>query len=948
MTQAAEFFSPARVIKAAEEVSLPTESTVIIGAPLSGKTTLLRGYVRALEKSGLRPEEILVLTPTRTSAALLRDLIALDSDQASATPRAASVTGYAFGLVSERGIRLLSGAGQEQFIRQLVDQQRSRWQSWGFDSSVPSLRGFVQELRDVFSVLIENQLDLDQIAKLQSDFPGLRLAAVRDIYPAYLERLRAEQLVDPAELSLLALKHVAKRPRALLVDDAQNFSLGQLKLVQAVLGEAVSFFFGDPDSAVLGFRNSSAASFLQLARAEGFAELILESGGRHSAAVSNLMAKISQRIPASLATGQRPRENGAEFAGATIYPSQSEEADHLAANLRRIRMQRDLSWDQMVVVGRTRTQLEQLASDLAARSVPTRIQGVQRALRDQVMARALIDFVLLARSEGSQVELVEFMTSPLIGLDSIELRRLMRQLRQQSGRNAAQTLRELLLGSQDFDAPKPLERLVVKLDQLRQLEDPTAFQAVSLGYELSGADLATMARGSGPTALAANRSIDSALELIAAAQRFDEKKLGSALDFALQQLEIAIPEDSLAPIGLRPAVQLVTPSLLSGSYPVVAIPRLQEGIWPNINPRNSLLGANSIQAYISGRISDPTMPDRSELADELRFFYRALGSASETLLLSAMADETEQPSQFFQMMGCPTSFVSEPVQFDLRQLVGRLRRKLANGDQSAAEKLAAFALAGIPGAHPSSWQGLLEPAQQGIAGVSSLAASKIEDFERCPLHWFIRTFGGDASGFSASLGTLLHSALEYSSQGIAPVEFVTENWHSLEFESVWQQRRAERTAAQMALLITEYLTDASAAVASEEGFAIAVGGLEIRGKIDRVEKTKAGFEVVDLKTGKSVPSSQEVAQNRQLGIYQLAVRQLHGEPAGARIVSVGSGKLREVAQPAITQEMEQQLLSIVGDISTQLQTGRFVAHSDEHCGTSQPCSLMLTTAVTIG
>ncbi|MEK9577971.1 MAG: PD-(D/E)XK nuclease family protein, partial [Aquiluna sp.] len=197
----------------------------------------------------------------------------------------------------------------------------------------------------------------------------------------------------------------------------------------------------------------------------------------------------------------------------------------------------------------------------------------------------------------------------------------------------------------------------------------------------------------------------------------------------------------------------------------------------------------------------------------------------------------------------------------------------------------------------------------------------------------------------ASLGTLMHSALENSAQGADPSSFVSEMWHTLEFESQWQERQAERQAAQMSLLLTDYLSSASELIASEEPFVIEIGGIEIRGKIDRIEKSETGMTVVDLKTGKRVPSGEDVAQNRQLAIYQLAVEQKYGSSSGAKIVSISSGRLREVSQPPVTDQLRQELEQLVGSIARGLESGSFTASVDEHCASDRSCTLLITPGV---
>jgi RecB family exonuclease len=499
--------------------------------------------------------------------------------------------------------------------------------------------------------------------------------------------------------------------------------------------------------------------------------------------------------------------------------------------------------------------------------------------------------------------------------------------------------------------PARLQQLKDAVSAVRQLSNPGAHQVVSIGFSLADSRLAELSRGSGATALAANRSLDAALELFAAAQRWDERELGSPLSFARLQLELGVPEDSLAPIGTKPAVVLATPAQISKSYKLVAMPRLQEGIWPNLTPRNSLLGATSLQAFLVGRQDSPQTPARSELADELRMFYRACGSATEQLLLSAIEDETEQPSQFFQMAKLEPELNRESIDFDLRRVVGRLRRRLYHGDASAAATLAAMALAGLPGAHPENWQGLLPLSREdGIAASDiRVSASKFESFERCPLHWFISSFGGDQGGFQASVGTLLHAALEAASSGADPADFVDQSWHTVEFESEWLANKSRREAAQMVGLISEYLASSAELVAAEKGFRVTIGSLQVSGRIDRIERSEQGLEAVDLKTGKKMPSQAEMASHRQLAIYQLAIESTYDEkPAGGRLVSVGSNKVKTLAQPALSQELRDELTEVAGAIQGQLENGLFTARIDEHCEKNGSCQLLIGRVITGG
>ena len=947
------------VLTGLESLDLAT-SAAIIGAPLTGKTSALRHIVGRLEANGAAPSEILVLTPSRMAAAILRDQIALDSNQSSESPRARSVSSVAFEVLSAKApIRLLSGAHQQTLLQRLVSDRltTTKASKWKLSAESLELDGFVQELRDLLAVIIESGLSEIQLEELQAEFPKLRLGPAIELLEPYREHLGLDGLVDSSQLAVAAAaENLAELPhRFLLVDDAHNLSAGQLRLVEALASDRVLFVFGDPDVATLGFRNSSSAQFLELANNAEAIQIFLEPEGSASCA-KNLMSALSSRIPASGPVSHRPRPNAtADSVLAMKFDNLIAETDFLAAELRKSRLTKHIDWSEMLVVGRTRVQLEQLLRELSARGVPVRIQGVQRPLRDQSMARALLLFMRLALDGLDGKTILELIGSPLVGLDSLAQRRALRQLANLEELSAL-TRNEMLekVFAAEFEAielPARLRQLKDAVSAVRQLYNPGAHQVVSIGFSLADSRLAELSRGSGATALAANRSLDAALELFAAAQRWDERELGSPLSFAQLQLELGVPEDSLAPIGTKPAVVLATPAQISKSYKLVAMPRLQEGIWPNLTPRNSLLGATSLQAFLVGRQESPQTPARSELADELRMFYRACGSATEQLLLSAIEDETEQPSQFFQMAKLEPELNRESIDFDLRRVVGRLRRRLYHGDESAAATLAAMALAGLPGAHPENWQGLLPLSREdGIAASDiRVSASKFESFEQCPLHWFISSFGGDQGGFQASVGTLLHAALEAASSGADPADFVDQSWHTVEFESEWLANKSRREAAQMAGLISEYLASSAELVAAEKGFRVTIGSLQVSGRIDRIERSDQGLEAVDLKTGKKMPSQAEMASHRQLAIYQLAIESTYDEkPAGGRLVSVGSNKVKTLAQPALSQELRDELTEVAGAIQGQLENGLFTARIDEHCEKNGSCQLLIGRVITGG
>lgn len=948
---------------------IPGSVQLVIGAPKSGKTTQIRTLVKNLESLGYKPNEILVLTPSRTSASALRVQIAIDSRIPASGSRARSVSSLAFELVQKQNPeqKLLSGAAQELILRDLIESAIAEieYKSWGVDLATLKLQGFRAELRDLLQVVLENRLTEQDLIQLQAKYPKLSLQPMIHILPKYLAKLNLENLLDPSALLLEATALVPNSPvegKVVLVDDAVDISMAGLEFIRKLAIDKALVIFGDPDLSTQGFRSAGAAAFI-----EAFPEsrkIFLQDGVWLSPSISKIAGQLASKLPTALAGPQRsayqvPIITEDSSVTATVFDNQSAEADFMAATLRKARLQKNLDWEQMVVVVRTRNQLDQISSELAARSVPTRVLGIQAPLSHQFAARSIL---MVAKAAMAQIDAAEtelLLSSPFCQLDSLGIRRLLRQLatlEENQGLTHSQLLENVLETEIEPNTPefRKLNRLISLVRSCKDLEQATAHELVSrIWLDGPGASWQIQSRGNGENAMAANRDLDSVVSLFAAAVRFDERSQGKALDFVKYQLEIAIPEDSLAQLSMRPAVILATPAQLSGlSSKLIFLPRLQDGIWPNLRPRSSLLGAAALQAYLSGKLESPELLTRSELADESRMLLKALTVSSGPVFMTCIATLDEQPSQFFPMLGLEPGVISGGVEFDLRRMVGGLRKALARGEVDAAPVLAALALAGAPGAHPEHWQGLLpistlEPIYEHAQEVK-ISASKVEAFEKCPLHWFIGTFGGDSSGFEASLGTLVHAALEAATNPGDLEKYLESNWHTLEFETTWQETAQKRKAMGMLVALTSYLGQSGTLVEAEQGFSLHMGRLNILGKIDRIEQDANGvLSAVDLKTGRT-PTKAAAAANRQIALYQLALQDSYPdrEVAGGKLVYVGNGKLTVMEAPTLEGEFRREIMDLLAKVEEGAGGSSFQAHFDEHCSQDGKCQLLIGKVIT--
>lgn len=316
-------------------------------------------------------------------------------------------------------------------------------------------------------------------------------------------------------------------------------------------------------------------------------------------------------------------------------------------------------------------------------------------------------------------------------------------------------------------------------------------------------------------------------------------------------------------------------------------------------------------------------------------------------------------------------------------MAGSLRRKLAVAGEPAAESialgLARLASAGVPGAHPDSWYGLLplstvEPLSDLQNDEVIIRPSQLENFVKCPLHWFLNAHGGGDKTFSANLGSLVHKALELGAQVNEESlwKLVESKWHTLNFESDWLEQAGERKAKKMIGNMVQYLrkfeAEGAQVIGREVSFEFEIDKAKIRGQVDRLELYPDGrVMIVDLKTGSRQFSAEDAREHAQLGLYQLAFENgafddsltwpegfdvESAKLAGAKLLIVSGEKPTEREQPSIVDNLaDQQRFQgmIAAATSGMAMTDQvFVAQVGSHCTNENEfgsCKIHLTKAV---
>ncbi|MFJ2129333.1 ATP-dependent helicase [Streptomyces sp. NPDC087845] len=593
------------------------------------------------------------------------------------------------------------------------------------------------------------------------------------------------------------------------------------------------------------------------------------------------------------------------------------------------------------------------------------------------------------------------LTSPLGSMDAADLRRLGRALRDEeraagnrvpapSGDLLARALAEPeRLVAHDPAYARGAQRLGALLRKARELLEGGGTAEEALWELWAGTpwpgrlERAALRGGSGGRN--ADRDLDAVCALFDTAARAEERTGGrGALNFLEEVDAQDIAADTLSRRAVRPdAVRLMTAHRSKGlEWRLVVVAGVQEGLWPDLRRRGSLLEADRI-----GRdgLAEPLTPG-ALLAEERRLFYVAATRARERLVVTAVkaaADDGDQPSRFLAELGAePRDVTGRPRRpLAVAALVAELRATTVDPDVSdalreeAARRLARLAALTddedrplVPAAHPYRWWGLYEPTRSAVPlrdrdRPVALSGSALDQLAHtCALQWFLgREVKADAPATAAQgFGNVVHVLADEVASGRTPadlavlMERLDSVWDGLVFDAPWKSRQ-EKEQARVALerFLRWHVMDRAgrAPAASEHDFDVTLEAGEyevrIRGSMDRVEQDAEGRAyVVDFKTGKQSPTKDEVARHPQLAVYQLAVREgavdeifdgRRPEPGGAELVQLRQPAPKKEGGDALPKVQAQEPLSgewvsdLLATAAGRVLDERFTPTTGQHC-----------------
>ncbi|WP_350271200.1 PD-(D/E)XK nuclease family protein [Brevibacterium sp. CBA3109] len=340
---------------------LAGKSVTVVGRPGTGKTTMLESVYAQL-MSAVSPASVLVLTPNRDHADVLRNRLAVPKDAVLASAPARSISSFAYGIAraahtTQTGddLEFISGADQDVFLADLLaghELGHGRGPSWPAEitAEVRSTSAFRTEVRDFLNRVMEFDFGvrvpapvagggpdrapefvfdfgrsvLDRALERHHDPRWEAVAQVLDEYldimsmPGYggtdsatvLARAAFEVLREPAEVTAGRAWTFAPDvvPAVVLADGVQDFPAASWGLLEQLRerGSALALF-GSPETVTGRFHGADASIIDRSAADNSFTTVILPEVKSTGSDILDVSDDFGRRITTRWGLRHMPR-----------------------------------------------------------------------------------------------------------------------------------------------------------------------------------------------------------------------------------------------------------------------------------------------------------------------------------------------------------------------------------------------------------------------------------------------------------------------------------------------------------------------------------------------------------------------------------------------------------------------------------------------------------------
>ena len=694
-------------------------------------------------------------------------------------------------------------------------------------------------------------------------------------YKAYDEIKTKEGVLDFGDVIIKTLKLFRDRPnilkeykkqfKYLLVDEFQDTNYAQNELTKLLTGKSGNInVVGDDDQSVYRFRGAAVSNIVQFRK--NFPKtkvIVLTKNYRSTQEILDrshdliehnnpdrleVVEKIDKRLISLVA------KDGEEIN--FIHSDRVEnEADAIAKEILRLISQDKYKYLDFAILVRANNHSEPIMRALGRNGVPFQFLGPGRLFKQPEIID-LISFLKVLYDFTDSVSFYRLLSIDHFGITGRELAEM--------GNFARKNNVSLFESAEKIGSEKVQKLLEIIKKDLELVKKDSAGQLLFFFLESTGLLKELLSPESAEAEKRAKniaKLFDKLKSYEADHEDFSVSAVVDYINLSMELGESPLATDSdWTDIN---AVNILTAHSAKGlEFPVVFLVNLVAQRFPTIERREQI-------PIPDGLIKEVLPVGDYHLEEERRLFYVGMTRAKEKLILTA-ADYYGEGKREKKL----SPFIYESIgDRALKSQKSAKVDQLSFLDYGAKEK-------------PT------EPVEK--LKIDYLSYSQIETFETCPMHYKLRYVYKVPTPPSASqsFGTAMHATLKDFFEAVKDktkptdellYDLLEKNWigegykdkkHEIEFFN--------KGKLYLAGFLKQGFDKNNLPEVLEQPFNLPLGnGLKIGGKIDRVDILPDGLiEIIDYKSGATIPTQKEVDRNLQLSFYALAATKIPSAPFG--------------------------------------------------------------------
>ncbi|HUV72505.1 MAG TPA: ATP-dependent DNA helicase [Clostridia bacterium] len=862
---------------------------LIIAGAGTGKTTVITERIKYfIIEQKVSPGELLALTFTEKAAREMEERVDVVLPLGYANMWISTFHSFADRILRDEAVnigldpnfRVMTQAENIHFLRKnLFEFELEYYRPLGNPNKfIEGLLQHFSRLKDE-DVVVTDYFDylkkLKKEGKEEFEEEIARSEELAKAYQTYEELKTKHGFLDFGDLQSQVLKLFRTRKKILkqyqeqfkyiLVDEFQDTNYAQYVLVKLLAPppKANLTVVGDDNQAIYRFRGAAISNILQFKDDyPGAKEVVLNKNYRSTQTILDVAYRLIKNndpdsleaklgISKKLQKMRQVEEKEVEF---LLADRVENEAEIVAKKI--LELSGDYQYRDFAILVRANNHAEPFVRALNRAGIPNQFLGPGMLFR-QPEVKDLIAYLLLLYNLEDSISMYRLLSIDYFGVEGRELATLLNFSRRQKI-SLFETCEELVTNNSLAVSPKSAEIMdkLVKIihHHLNLMKTETAGQILYYFLEESG----LLKRFSNYESEEDEKKAQNIAKLFDKIKGFEatheDASVFAVVDFINLSLELgesplASDEDWLN----NNAVNILTVHSAKGlEFPVVFLVNLVAQRFPSL--------ARQEQIPLPQELIKEILPIGDfHLEEERRLFYVGMTRAKDRLYLTA-ANYYGEGKREKKL----SPFVAEAL-----------------GEKALGQKLV------LPQTDQLSIFAPLVKTQKPKSlfprpALTELSYSQIDSFNTCPLKYKFSYLLSLPTPPSAALtfGSVIHQTMcdfyQRALSGQKPnkkdvLKIMAENWSSLGYISQAHQKKYKKEGEK---ILSQFFEKAYSAkdlpIVLEQPFSVKISSsLKINGKIDRIDKTKKGIEIIDYKTGKS-SSQKEVDKDLQLALYALA------------------------------------------------------------------------------